>query len=183
MGMMTRFSFVGWAAVGVAIAASGCLFSPDDKKDTPPPQVTFEAPTTPAAVLRNFEKAYSEQNIVEYRKTIADVFQFRPNQDEFEDVLNKDEDEDSVERMFDEALSVQIRLDNAGPADSEYLDEYPPDEGFRQIVVPAARLEVATTRDEGQGPITYLVDGDRALFMLKETSPGVWQIVMQEDQS
>jgi hypothetical protein len=111
------------------------------------------------------------------------VFEFRANPGAGCVALGKSEDEASVSSLFEEAIAIQVRLDNSGATDSDCLDEFPSGDGYRQVVVPAARLEVTTSRDESQGPITYLVDGDRALFMLKETSEGAWQIVMQEDQS
>lgn len=178
--MRTWQMLVSITVIGMSILV-GC--SDDSTKPNDDFSPTYLRPTSPENVIVNLVSAYQNRDIDAYRDAIADVFEFRANPGAGYGTLNKSEDEGSVSRMFEEAIAIQVRLDNSGATDSDYLDEFPSDDGYRQIVVPAARLEVTTSRDEGQGPITYLVDGDRALFMLKETSAGVWQIVMQEDQS
>jgi hypothetical protein len=162
-------------ALVLATSAIGVGCSNDDDADNP---VIPDPRPTPAAALADFATSLANMDVSGYAATLSEGFEFRSEMPGYES-LSKAEDVEIVRAMFNEVLDIQIRLDHPEAVPSTY-DEFPADEGYMMITVPAARLEIATVRDHGQGPITYLVDGDLCVFVLEETPDDGWRIVMQE---
>ena len=68
---------LAFTLVVLALAAPGCIFSPDNGED-PPPTVNedFVFASTVQKLMKNFELAYSQMNATEYRDMLDLRFQF-----------------------------------------------------------------------------------------------------------
>jgi len=184
-----RRALVLLLAVVAALAALSCDKDPEKPDPIYTPQdVIYHARTSPDSVLMNLEIAYAELDIDGYADQIHEGFRFVPSPEDAGvidfDELNQLQDYDTTDRMFDVVFGIEIRLDQSPvyPSDRE---DFPEDEGYMMIQVPSAYLAVETPDAEGGEPVTYLVQGDPALFIFKPdttVAPTTWQIVYQEDQ-
>ncbi len=191
MHRLTRISIS--IALIAATGLTGCLFSPEKAKpdpDPPPEPAVYHERTSPDSVLMNLEIAHLFKDIDGYADQIDDAYEFIPSQEDINtgeitfESLNQEQDYLSTENMFDVVFGIEIRLDQSPvyPSDRE---DFPEDEGYMMIQVPSAYLAVETPDAEGGEPVTYLVQGDPALFIFKPdttVAPTTWQIVYQEDQ-
>jgi len=191
MHRLTRISIS--IALIAATGLTGCLFSPEKAKpdpDPPPEPAVYHERTSPDSVLMNLEIAHLFKDIDGYADQIDDAYEFIPSQEDINtgeitfESLNQEQDYLSTENMFDVVFGIEIRLDQSPvyPSDRE---DFPEDEGYMMIQIPSAYLAVETPDPEGGEPITYLVQGDPALFIFKPDTtvdPTTWQIVYQEDQ-
>ena len=88
------------AGLALAILASGgCIFSPDGGGDdnTPVPD-PYPWPSTPDILMNNFERAYGEMNIDEYRNIIHEDYKFIFIDDG--ETWYRDDDLQSTQHMF-----------------------------------------------------------------------------------
>lgn len=94
-------------AIALLSATAGCIFSPDEDVDIPPPPpATLDFPGDPATLMKNFQVIYEERDIDWYRDMLHPDYQTILQQetiDQFPDVgatLDLNEELRIHERMF-----------------------------------------------------------------------------------
>lgn len=120
----TSWSRTALAAALVALAVSGCLFSPDKDPKCKPGDPTCNPPTTrykvqshPDSVLANFTTAYEEKDFTEYEKLIdQDNFAFEFSQvdigsdPELDPVWFWAQEREATKNLFESDIVFDIRV-------------------------------------------------------------------------
>jgi len=84
----------------IMLAASGCLFSPDEGgEDTGGDQPTIQWPDTANKLVENFSIVYSDRNLDEYRKVLSEDYRFIAQDGE---EYNYDREISVADKMFNE---------------------------------------------------------------------------------
>jgi hypothetical protein len=173
------------AAATLAVVSCGDDDStkPDDDNGTWEPGPAL----SPEEALENLQASYRGKNIEAYRAVLNANFIFKPSpfDDDLDfEQLNRLEDIASTETMFESVRRIDIDLTYSESRQSGFTEEYPPEQGYREIQVSNVFLAVYTRRTENGEPVTILVDGDEQTFVFSPDSsvtPVTWTIVYQRD--
>jgi len=65
------------ALAALVVLAGGCIFSPDDDVINPPVPPSYPFPATQDLLMTNFQTAYDQMNIEEYRNVLHTEFVFK----------------------------------------------------------------------------------------------------------
>jgi len=104
------------ALVPVLLAAlTGCIFSPDDERQPPPPnKPKYEFPDAPDVLMANFSVAYSSMDLDGYRNVLHPDYRFMFQQADIEYLLlpsdhyTREEELASANKMFNGQGPVPI---------------------------------------------------------------------------
>ncbi len=183
------------SALFVALALSGCIFSPEKKKK-PDIVVPYPVATSPGNVLAIVKRAYEERKIEEFEKIFATeyVFQFSP-----EDIVQgntpaewpRNDEIDSARNMFGDDTVDRIEMTSfiiPAPRAAVESDNLPSIEGVQVITIDAVRLSVFTRNLDGE-VLELLVPGEQAVFFFLETQvvdPAsgrkLWELIRWRDK-
>ena len=180
------------ALFALSMAATGCK---NEKKLTPPPVSEYLAQSSAANVVANFQKAYRNRDIDQYRKLLTDDFIFVFNPADPVDPNHPSppqwglaDELGSTEHMFIDTLVTKIELSSYSlgvPERADSLDYRP---RAWKVRVDQANLQIYTRKRDGT-LLTLLVDGATEVFFLVEeptrlASDGkpTWYIFRWEDQ-
>ncbi len=166
---------LGLLALLLAVASTGCLFSPDKSKPTEDGEAQYLPQTSEANVLENLITSYVEKELLEYEKLFDhNVFEFvfdpldvQEDQD-LPPFWLWDEERESTKNMFESELVLEIRLEYI-PGTAVAVDEGDdvPDLTWTKVEVTNVELEVETRDPLGGENIIYKVSGDRAIYFFK----------------
>ena len=173
---------------GLTLFAISCEtpLSPIDPKEPADSseRLTYVAPTSPDAVLRNFVVAYEGLDLDGYAACLHPDFRFIPNPRDrlgFE-YLTREEDLRSTSNMFAEVsfITLELTYETDQPSDDV---EFPARDGYRQIEA-VAHLRVGMTGGPGDAPVVMRVPGHGARFTFavdEGQSPPTYRIIRQRD--
>ena len=95
------------ALLGMLVGSTGCLFSPDDSEDPPPPDPGgLDPATTPDILMENFVKIYESMDSGDYEAMLHPDYRTILLQSTFEDWAESDSP--LLEMYFDHDSEVQI---------------------------------------------------------------------------
>lgn len=183
------------------LAASGCLFSPDEPDDQgDPPVVEYPFPGTKDQLLTNFKQSYEDMDINEYGKMLHNAYKFILQEEDIiggqlpYDHLNRDDDIAVMTRIFSgnpylppdrdpQAAVTEITFSVLDPR-TVWEDSNHPDFPGAEKATFEVDLEF-----KRPGSTTILVSGLTEFYVISRDSTvsGVpkqfWQIMGQEDRT
>jgi len=196
---MRTKALYGGLSLLVMLAATGCLFSPDEPENPPPPVVVeYPFPGTKEQLLTNFKQAYEDMEINEYGKILHNDYKFILQEEDIiggqlpYDHLNRDDDITIMTRIFSgnpylppdrdpEAAVTEITFSVLDPVTVWEASTHPD--------FPGAERAVFNVDLEFKRPVstTILVSGSTEFYVVSRDSTvnGIpkqyWQIVGQVD--
>ncbi len=197
--MVVRRSRMGWVLLlPLAIALSGCPFSPEKGKDDPtPPDTEYQPQTSITNVLANLRQSYIDMNYDEYEKLLDDayVFVFDPDdvgeETDFKDEWPRGDDLASARNMFGKQPNADGRVVDAITLEfvAGSAETSPVNPDWQRVILSAVELSLETTDQQGDkwfletpGNYQAYLDFIETSEIHEESGKTIWKIVRWEDK-